>query len=79
MTAHFDLCSNAAEIGACGAEMLSFVLITACCCSQGTQVIIRRHLDGWMMISESQTVGVVFEDVPNSAIPFKTLQRPAVL
>lgn len=29
MTAHFDLCSNAAEIGACGAEIHLFVLITS--------------------------------------------------
>lgn len=33
MTAHFDLCPNAAKIGARGAEMLFFVLITGCCCA----------------------------------------------
>lgn len=80
MTAHFDLCPNAAKIGARGAEMLFFVLITDCCCGQGTQVIIRKHLEG---MDDDQcwpeATGSVFEDVPNSSITFKTLQRPAVL
>lgn len=80
MTSHFDLCPNAAKIGACGAEKLFFVLITDCCCSQGAWAIIRKYLEGmeddqcW-----SETTGSVFEDVPNSSITFKTLQRPAVL
>lgn len=80
MAAHFDLCPNAAKIGACGAEMPFFVLITDCCRGQGTQAIIRKHLEGmegnqcW-----SKTTGSVFEDVPNSSFTFKTLRRPAVL
>lgn len=80
MPAHFDLCPNAAKIVASGVEMLFFVLITDCCCGQETQAIIRKHLEGmeddqcW-----SETIGSVFEDVPNSSITFKTLQRPTVL